>query len=113
MPASAPQTPLDSRGDAVAGEPTTATTQDPTPVPATNRRRPRSATVLRWVHLLAGLFISQDVIFEPDGGWSDGFELFVGQVVATLVAWTGIIKWQLPRLRRWRARRRAGSSDEP
>ena len=90
-----------------------ATTQDPTPGPATQRRLPRSATVLRWVHLLAGLFISYYFIFKPDGGWSDGFELFVGQVVVTFVAWTGIIKWQLPRLRRWRARRRAGSTDKP
>ena len=90
----------------------TATTQDPTPGPATKRHLPRSATVLRWVHLLAGLFISYYFIFKPDGGWSDGFELFVGQVVVNFVAWTGIIKWQLPRLRRWRARRRA-ASDKP
>ena len=84
-----------------------ATTNDPSPARAARRRAPRSATVLRWLHLLTGMLISYYFLFKPEGGWSDGFELFVGQFVVAFVAWTGIIRWQLPRLRRWRAGRRA------
>lgn len=65
--------------------------------------------MLRWLHLLTGMLASNSFLFEPEGGWSDGFELFVGQFVLAFVAWTGIIRWQLPRLRRWRARRRTGA----
>lgn len=85
----------------------TSTTHDAPAARPTRRRVPRSATVLRWLHLLTGLLISYYFIFKPEGGWSDGFEVFVGQFVVAFVAWTGIIRWQLPRLRRWRARRRA------
>ena len=81
------------------------------PSDSTSRRsKPRSSTVLRWVHLLAGLLISVYFLFMPDGGWPPAFESFVGQIVVAFVAWTGIIRWQLPRYRRWRARRRAAAS---
>jgi hypothetical protein len=77
-----------------------------TPV-ARSRRGPRTATVLRWVHLLSALLISYYFMFKPDGGWPDSFELFMAQNLVPFVAWTGLLKWQLPRLRRWRARRSA------
>ena len=43
----------------------------------------------------------------PDGGWPDWVTTAMGNGVVAVVAWTGIIRWQLPRLRWWRARRRA------
>ena len=85
-----------------------STTKPSTARPRTSK--PRSSTVLRWIHLLAGLLISVYFLFMPDGGWPPAFETFVGQFVVALVAWTGIIRWQLPRYRRWRARRRAAAS---
>jgi hypothetical protein len=79
---------------------------------STTARRPRpgryTATALRWVHLLAGILISVYFLFKPAGGWPDGVEVFMAQVLVPFVAWTGIIRWQLPRYRRWRAKRRAG-----
>ena len=71
------------------------------------RRSPRTATVLRWVQLLAGMLISAYFLFMPDEGWSDTVNTVMGQGVVAFVAWTGVIRWQLPRYRRWRARRRA------
>ncbi|TVP63741.1 MAG: hypothetical protein EA340_14270 [Nitriliruptor sp.] len=77
---------------------------------ATSKRRPpRTATVLRWVHLLSGMLISVYFLFMPEDGWSDTVNTVMGQGVVAFVAWTGIIRWQLPRYRRWRARRRASS----
>ena len=73
------------------------------------RRPPRTATVLRWVHLLSGTLISAYFLFMPDGGWSDTVNTVMSQGVVTFVAWTGIIRWQLPRYRRWRARRRTSA----
>jgi hypothetical protein len=67
----------------------------------------RTSTVLRWVHLLFGLLISAYFLAMPDGGWPDWVTTAIGNGVVAIVAWTGIIRWQLPRLRRWRARRRA------
>jgi len=72
-----------SEGDLVAGEDMTAPTRDPVPGAAARRRTPRSATVLRWIHLLAGLILSYYFLFKPEGGWSDGFESFVGHVGGT------------------------------
>jgi len=78
--------------------------------PSTSKRRPpRTATVLRWVHLLSGMLLSAYFLFMPDEGWSDTVNTVMGQGVVALVAWTGVIRWQLPRYRRWRARRRASS----
>ena len=71
----------------------------------------RTATVLRWVHLLFGLVISAYFLAMPDGGWPDWVTTATGNGVVAVVAWTGIIRWQLPRLRRWRARRRRSHVD--
>ena len=67
----------------------------------------RASTVLRWVHLLFGLLISVYFMAMPAAGWPDWVTAAMGNVVVGVVAWTGIARWQLPRLRRWRARRRA------
>ncbi|MCC5954334.1 MAG: hypothetical protein JJU45_20015 [Acidimicrobiia bacterium] len=67
----------------------------------------RANTALRWVHLGFGLVLSYYFLFKPPDGWSDSFENFVSGMVMTVVAWTGIIKWQLPHLRRWWRKRRA------
>jgi glutathione S-transferase len=72
----------------------------------------RTSTVLRWIHIGIGLVLSYYFMFKPDDGWSDGFENFVATVVISLVAWTGIIKWQLPRIRRWRRRWQARGATE-
>ena len=82
----------------------------PTAAAPSRRPRFRTATALRWVHLIAGTIISVYFLFKPDGGWPDGFEVFMAQVLVPFVAWTGIIRWQLPRYRRWRARRRADAA---
>jgi hypothetical protein len=74
----------------------------------------RTSTVLRWVHLLFGLLISAYFLAMPAGGWPDWVTTATGNGVVAIVAWTGIARWQLPRVRRWRARRRrAMSSDAP
>jgi len=35
-----------------------------------------------------------------------GFTMFVGQAVVAIVFWTGIIKWQLPRIKKWNRNRK-------
>jgi hypothetical protein len=68
-------------------------------------------SILRWVHLLSGLLISAYFLFMPDDGWSDGVNNAMQFGVVSFVAWTGIIKWQLPRIRRWSRRRSAGRAE--
>ncbi len=63
--------------------------------------------ILRWAHLLAGLLISAYFLFMPEQGWSDAVNNAMSFGVVSFVAWTGIIKWQLPRIRRWSKRRAA------
>jgi len=69
-------------------------------------------TRLRWIHFGFGLMISayffpitmnQDVNF-----WDDRPQvtMFVGGVVMAVVFWTGIIKWQLPRIKKWNRNRK-------
>jgi hypothetical protein len=69
-------------------------------------------TRLRWIHLAFGLMISayffpitmnQDVNF-----WDDRPQvtMFVGGVVMAVVVWTGIVKWQLPRIKKWNRNRK-------
>jgi hypothetical protein len=43
----------------------------------------------------------------PADGWSDGFNNVMEFGVSGFVFWTGVIKWQLPGLRRWSKRRQA------
>ena len=62
--------------------------------------------VLRWVHLLFGLSISAYFFLLPADGYSDAVNNVFRFGVIAVVFWTGIIKWQLPRISRWRARKR-------
>ena len=65
--------------------------------------------ILLWAHFLAGLSISYYFFFMPAEGWSDGVNnLYKGAIVG-FVFWTGVIRWNLPRIRRW-TKRRAGAS---
>jgi hypothetical protein len=57
--------------------------------------------ILRWVHFLAGLSISYYFFFMPDEGWSDGTNTLYKFGIVSFVFWTGIIRWNLPRIRRW------------
>jgi len=69
-------------------------------------------TILRWVHLGFGMIISvyfARITFTGDvNAWDDnpGFTMFVGQTVVAIVFWTGIIKWQLPRIKKWNRNRK-------
>ena len=49
-------------------------------------------TILRWIHLLFAMMIS--VYFGR-------ITMFVRQIVMAIVFWTGIIKWQLPKIKKW------------
>ena len=58
--------------------------------------------VLRWVHLVFGLMlgayffrINQNIM---GGTWSEGVTMFVSNIVIFVLFWTGISKWQLPRI---------------
>ncbi|MDP6465566.1 MAG: hypothetical protein QGE97_03130 [SAR324 cluster bacterium] len=33
--------------------------------------------------------------------WSHEVTMFVGQIVMAIVFWTRIIKWQLPKIKKW------------
>lgn len=68
-------------------------------------------TGLRWFHITVGLMISAyfwpltTAPGDPDY-WTnhvngDLYTNLVGNVVLLLVFWSGIAKWQLPRIRRW------------
>jgi hypothetical protein len=61
---------------------------------------------LRWVHFLFGLSISAYFFFLPADGYSDTVNNIYKFGVIGVVFWTGVIKWQLPRIARWRARDR-------
>ena len=69
-------------------------------------------TILRWVHLGFGMIISvyfARITFTGDvNAWDDNpaFTMFVGQAVMAIVFWTGIIKWQLPRIKKWNRNRK-------
>ena len=68
-------------------------------------------TILRWVHLGFGMIISvyfARITFTGNvNAWDDNpeFTMFVGQAVMAIVCWTGIIKWQLPRIKKWNRKR--------
>ena len=68
---------------------------------------------LRWVHFLFGLSISAYFFFLPADGYSAAVNNVYKFGVIAVVFWTGVIKWQLPRISRWRQRnqtRRAQAS---
>jgi len=63
--------------------------------------------ILRWVHFLAGLSISYYFFFMPSEGWSDGVNNLYTFGIVSFVFWTGIIRWNLPRIRKWSKGRNA------
>lgn len=65
---------------------------------------------LRWVHFLAGLSVSFYFFAMPSDGWSDGVNTLYRFGVVSFLFWTGVIRWNLPRIRRWRARKRIPAS---
>ncbi len=71
--------------------------------------RARTSTVLRWIHFLFGLSISGYFLLMPADGWSDTVNGVYRTGIIGIVFWTGVIRWQLPRLRRWRAQRARGA----
>ena len=67
--------------------------------------------ILRWIHLMFGFCFSiyfgaitfnNDVNFWDDEPW---VTMAMGTVGFGIVFWTGIIKWQLPRIKKWNRNR--------
>ena len=65
---------------------------------------------LRWVHFLAGLSISFYFFAMPAEGWGDTYNNIMKFGVVGFVFWTGVIRWNLPRIRRWRAKSKIQAS---
>ena len=65
--------------------------------------------ILRWVHFLAGLSISFYFLAMPADGWSDGVNNVYKFGIVSFVFWTGVIRWNLPRIRKWSKRRTASA----
>ena len=69
-------------------------------------------TILRWIHLTFGMMISVYFARITFTGNTDAWDndpwvtMFVGQAVVAIVFWTGIIKWQLPRIKKWNRNRK-------
>ena len=69
-------------------------------------------TILRWVHLIFGIMISAyfaRITFTGNvNAWDDQewVTMLVGQGVLAIVFWTGIIKWQLPLIKKWNRNRK-------
>jgi len=59
-------------------------------------------SILRWIHLIFGftlnLYLFQTVFLGNEV--SDQLENIVF-ISGALAFWTGVIKWQLPRIRKW------------
>lgn len=66
--------------------------------------------ILLWAHFLVGLSISYYFLAMPEDGWSDGVNTLYKFGIVSFVFWTGIIRWNLPRIRRWTKRRKAAAS---
>lgn len=70
----------------------------------------KTSTILRWIHFSFGLTISGYFFLMPAEGWSDGVNQVYKTAIIGIVFWTGVIRWQLPRIRRWKAKRQAASA---
>lgn len=75
-------------------------------------------TILRWVHLLFGLCFSvyfgaitftDNINFWDSRPW---VTMAMGTAVMGIVFWTGIIKWQLPRIKKWNRKRKKAAEAE-
>ena len=42
--------------------------------------------------------------------WSHEVTMFVGQIVMAIVFWTGILKWHLPRIKKWSRKRKLNTN---
>jgi len=65
--------------------------------------------ILRWVHFLGGLSIGAYFFLMPADGWSDGVSSVYKLGIVSLVFWTGSIRWNLPRIRKWAKGRTASA----
>ena len=65
--------------------------------------------ILRWVHFVAGLSVSYYFFFMPDDGWSDGVNNLYRFGIVSFLFWTGVIRWNLPRIRKWQKGRTASA----
>ena len=69
-------------------------------------------TILRWIHLIFGMMISAyfaRITFTGNvNAWEDQewVTMLGGQGVLAIVFWTGIIKWQLQRIKKWNRNRK-------
>ena len=63
--------------------------------------------ILLWTHFLAGLSLSFYFLAMPADGWSDGVNNIYKFGIVGFVFWTGVIRWNLPRIRRWNKGRKA------
>ena len=75
-------------------------------------------TRLRWIHLIFGMMISvyfARITFSGDiNAWDEQpwVTMIMGNAVMAIVFWSGIIKWQLPRIKKWnRKRKKAAASN--
>ena len=57
--------------------------------------------ILRWLHFSAGLLISGYFFLMPGDGWSDTVNNVFKFGIVSFVFWTGVIRWNLPRIRKW------------
>ncbi len=65
--------------------------------------------ILRWAHFLGGLSISYYFFLMPADGWSDGVNTAYRLGIVSFVFWTGVIRWNLPRIRKWAKGRTASA----
>ncbi len=59
---------------------------------------------LRQIHVLAGLSISGCFFLMPADGWSYTVNTAYRFGIVSIVFWTGVIRWNLPNVRRWSKR---------
>ncbi len=59
---------------------------------------------LRWSHFLVGLSVTFYFFTMPEDGWSDTVNNIYQFGIVSFLFWTGVIRWNLPRIRRWSKR---------
>lgn len=66
--------------------------------------------ILFWFHFSGGISISAYFFLLPAEGYSDTVNSIYKYGVIIFVFWTGFIRWNLPRISRWRAKRKTASA---
>jgi hypothetical protein len=66
-----------------------------------------SNKILRWAHFISGLLITGYFFLMPGDGWSDTVNNVYKFAIVSFVFWTGVIRWNQPRIRRWSKARSA------